>query len=188
MVFNSNFLKREVWNVLCWLSIHQTHRTVDKTVQSITLFGTPDIFYNFTSNDHHKCCCKAAINQTFQWAKLYVLIPNLRKPGRPQMWFDPTITIISSRKRCLTAGLQAFVGTTQSHQLREGNTIVHTKHTARCEMLYYQFLVRLSTCRTVARKSSIGKAWHWTIDKKNSTDVKAFHVLFWGAWHFVWVC
>jgi len=37
-----------------------------KTVQSMTLFETPDIFYKFISNDHHKCRCKAAIDQTFQ--------------------------------------------------------------------------------------------------------------------------
>ena len=122
----------------------------------MTLFGTPDIFYNFMSNDHNKCRCKAAINQTFQLAKIYVLIPNLRKPGEPQMWFHPYITIISSRKNCLTTGLQAFVRPTESHQLREGNTIVQTKHTARCEMLNYRFSVRNSTCRTAVRKSSIG--------------------------------
>ena len=80
--------------------------------------------------------------------------------------FWPYIAIISSRKRCLTAGLQAFVGTTQSHQPREGNTIVQTKHTTQCEMLNYRFSVQHSTCRTVARKSSIGGAWHWKIDKK----------------------
>ena len=78
----------------------------------MTLFGTLDIFYYFMSKDHHKRRCKAALNQTFQWPKQYIQIQNLCKPGGPKMWFDPYMTIISSRKSWLMADLQSFVRTT----------------------------------------------------------------------------
>jgi len=49
------------------MSIHQTQRTVVKTVQSMTLFGTLDIFCNFMSNDQG-CSGVGTRSHTFlQW-------------------------------------------------------------------------------------------------------------------------
>jgi len=44
-----------------------TQQTVEKTVQSMTLFGTPDIFYNFMSDDQG-CSGVGTRSHTFlQW-------------------------------------------------------------------------------------------------------------------------